>query len=283
MPGLSSIRRVAQVMGDTSSLQGGGGGLAGRAGRRMFGAQLGGFQGGLSVFGLIMYAEFLVYLKNLIDDKASKDVYLASTATYAAAWELGHYNEFLASIGGNPWVSPKPYFFRAPLEVQNPSSAFTAFEMPRIPKASRSGLYEGQRYVGDIRAFASGDIIGRGARRAAGRASASFFWGTLMKPGNNPVWHFMLMVQKQVRRNIREVGLVDTGALKESFQLGLSLEEALAKSRTAMLERLDKVGRSSMASRKISQDAKTGGPDSIGARIDDASRVARIIPRYTPS
>jgi hypothetical protein len=156
------------------------------------------------------------------------------------------------------------------------------FEMPSIPKASRSGLYEGNRYVGDIKAFAKGDILGRGARRMAGRASASFFWGTLMRPGNNPVHAFMEMVRMQVRRNIKEMALIDTGVLRESFMLGDTLEEALENSRKAIIDRLGKKGRIHERARRIMQEAKTGGPHSIGARIDDASRIPRIIPKYGP-
>jgi hypothetical protein len=255
MAGISGIRKVAKLMGDTSSLKGGGDAsvpsqLLGRGARRGFGSQIGPLQGGLSIWGLVMYAEFLTFLKRLMDKKAEHEVYLASAATYAAAWEFGHRNAFLEAIGANPWVSPRPYFFRAPLEVQ--------------------------------KAFAKGDILGRGARRMAGRASASFFWGTLMRPGNNPVHAFMEMVRMQVRRNIKEMALIDTGVLRESFMLGDTLEEALENSRKAIIDRLGKKGRIHERARRIMQEAKTGGPHSIGARIDDASRIPRIIPKYGP-
>jgi hypothetical protein len=76
MAGISGIRKVAKLMGDTSSLKGGGDAsvpsqLLGRGARRGFGSQIGPLQGGLSIWGLVMYAEFLTFLKRLMDKKLS--------------------------------------------------------------------------------------------------------------------------------------------------------------------------------------------------------------------
>lgn len=212
MAGIGTIYRIGRGLGDTSSLFGGGASISARGSRRIMGKTVGRFQGGLNVFGLIMWAEFLSFLRHEIEMDAAKPFWVGSFAQYAAAIENG----FNSSLGGGRFVPGRPYFAPAIKMAQAGAEGAPLSLTGSGGSGARSGLYEGGKYVSSIKAFARGDVAGRYARIGAGRESSKFFWGTLRDPERNVVEGFV----EQIRRHAKKLVPVDKGVLRASIQVG---------------------------------------------------------------
>ena len=234
---LSNIYRAGRYLGDASSLLGPDGGIGPfgtRIGRRVGGKGVGRFQGSLSVFGLIMWAEFLSFLRHEIEKDAARPYWVGSFATYAAAIEKG----FTSSLTGTQ-VPAQPYFDPA---VRMTTAGHQGGGLPSLAgrhgSGVRSGLYEGGKYVSSIKAFARGDIVGRVARVGAGQQASKFFWGTLRDPERNIIEGFMLDIKRQAKRLVP----VDKGVLRASIQTGATEAELKLNSVKAGLTRIDQMG-----------------------------------------
>lgn len=233
LPGLSNIYRTGRYLGDISSLAGPDGGVdafTSRVGVRVGGKGVGRFQGGLSVFGLIMWAEFLSFLRTEIEKDAAKPYWVGSFAQYAAAIENG----FTSSFGGGTQVPPRPFIAPAVRMAAAAHQGQSVSLMGHSGSGLRSGLYEGGKYVSSIKAFARGDIVGRVARVGAGRESSKFFWGTLRDPEKNIIEGYMKTVQKFAKKIVP----VDKGVLRASIQVGGSEAELKANSVKSGLNRI---------------------------------------------
>jgi hypothetical protein len=194
------------------------------------GKGVGRFQGRLNIFGLIMWAEFLSFLRHEIEADAAKPYWLGSFAQYAAPIENG----FRSSLTG-VYVPPQPYIGPAIKMAQAQHQGGGISLMGRSGTGARAGLYEGGKYMSSIKAFARGDIAGRVARVGAGRESSKFFWGTLSDPQRNIVEGIM----NDAKRFAKKLVPVDTGVLRASIQTGATEADLRMRSITAGLNRVE--------------------------------------------
>lgn len=231
--GLSNIYRVGRYMGDASSLFRSEGGIdpfATRIGHRVGGKGVGRFQGGLSIFGLIMWAEFLNFLRHEVEKDTAKPYWVGTFATYAAAIENG----FTSNLHGARAVAAQPYLMPAVKMVSAQYGGGGPSLLSAHGTGLRSGLYEGGKFISTIQGFARGDVVGRVARVSAGRESSKFFWGTLRDPERNIVEGFMESIKAQAKKLVP----VDTGTLRASIQTGATEEELRYNSVKAGLNRI---------------------------------------------
>lgn len=227
MASIGNIFQGARALGDASSINSFGH-FQSRVRSRVLGKGLGRTMGSLNVFGLIAWAQFLNFLTNSLRAEMAEPVWFGSFASYAAGWEYG----FTQGPAANIPSAPRPYFHPAIRKVQ--AEMFGGQRAKTPTNMPRSGLYSGGQHVADISALIKGDIGGRVARRAAGRETSRFFWGALMNPDKNIMESFAKAVVREARRNIRTVGLVKTGALKNSITWADSIGELKAKSYKAI-------------------------------------------------
>lgn len=203
--------------------------ILGRAGGKSFGFMKATF----GVVGMVAFAEFLHLLKQYIAVKSSEPIWLGTMADYAT-----EINEGFTDLGGKHHPA-RPFWDKAILtaeHVRSKSRVFTGyFKPPAIDLSergggvtigsatagTRAGLYEGQKFIGDIQAFARGDIA-RIARREAGRETASFFWGTLSEKTRNPLEKFARIAVREARKNCTDMGILDKGVLRASITYGLT-------------------------------------------------------------
>lgn len=238
IPNLPGINKYGKLLGDASSLQAGTLPLRivrGRIVGRMAGKTFGFVKANFGVFGLIATAEFMGFLRDLVryrvsQNKSGGSVWFGSMATYALPTDRG----FVSRSGKN--IPAAPYFSNALVQANQ--------EMTRRGRrggigsgvtAIRSGLYEGQKYIGDFGAFFRGDLS-RVARRTSGQEVAGFFWGTfrVTKTGIKGPPDLLAVhaqtVLKHARNNLRKYGKVKTGILQQSLAWGGTQEEFMQES-----------------------------------------------------
>lgn len=234
--GLPYIFRTARLLGDKSSLQRGFHDVPRRARMRVVGRAAGKFQAGMSVHNLIIYASFIRWMRESIENAYKKPVYVVNAMRYAPLYESGFPPGYQTTRMRGP---PGYRFWASGLEeTLNPMNDPSA-QIPKL-KLNRAGLYIGGRFAADIKAIYRGRITDRLARRASGREVTKFFWGTLRNPTRNVVEVIAKRFVANVRRNIRGFDLVDTLAMTMAVQMGDSIEDALAKSRSKAYEKLRK-------------------------------------------
>lgn len=236
--GLPYIFRTARLLGDKSSLQRGFSDLPRRAQMRVVGRAAGKFQAGLSVHNLIIYAQFIRWVREAVEDKYKKPVYVVNPMKYAPLYEAG----FPPGFQTTRMKGPPGYRFWSDAIVQtfSFSGGGGSKKAPQL-KFNRSGLYIAGRFAADIRAIYKGKMVARLARRSSGRELTRFFWGTLRNPKRNVFETLAARFVANVRRNIRNADggpLVDTEAMVMSTQMGSTVEEALAKGRAKAYEKL---------------------------------------------
>jgi len=222
MAGIPDIKRVARQFGDWSALGVGGTpttqAIQNRVRNRALGWSAGRAYGlaksHFGIFGLFAFAQFMGYLNDLLKAAHSSEYWVGNMTRYAGWVDRG----FVHNWNGLPY--PPTYFYRdALVQAVNEhfrSNAFSGYGpgtwSGRALKPAKSlkegiwrgrtGLYEGQRFLGDMYGVLRGDAVGRVARREAGRATAGFIWGTLLNPTNQ----FEKLAKKVVanaRRNIK--------------------------------------------------------------------------------
>lgn len=219
--GIPDIKRAAKMLGDYSTLTAGGipeirSALYERGKHRGMGWVAGrtfGFaKANFGIVGLFAFAEFISYLNMLLKAANSSEYWVGNMTRYAGWVDRGFVHYW------NGLSYPPTYFYRnAVSQAVNEYFAgsfftgygFNAFQRVSMPKnaseavwKARTGIYEGQKFLGDMFAVLHGDIGGRVARREAGRATAGFVWGTLLNPSNM----FKIIATKVVanaRRNIK--------------------------------------------------------------------------------
>lgn len=239
--GIKGAFQTARFLGDTSSLSKGYDSVAARVGRRVGGRGLGKMSAGMTIANLFIWAEFLQFMRQAIEGMNAKPVYVVTMMRYA--WG---YNKGFKTIPTSPKRPGPPGFGfwdkGVEAAVRGDESSSSGGRAGSGVGINRSGIYQGGRYMADIRSVYKGDVAGRFARRTAGAETSRFFWGTLANPDRNVMEVFAKRAVKNIRRNIRDIGLVDTGALAMSVQWGNSIEEAREKSRNAAISKLNSAG-----------------------------------------
>ena len=223
--GVPNVNRVARMFGDVSSLGGASSAYSlienrakNRVLGRMAGTSMGLAKSYFGVFGLLAFAQFMGYLKDLTNAANSTEYWVGNMTRYAGWVDRGFVHAW------NHLAYPPTYFYRdAVAKATNDvfrSNAFTgygtgAFSGKASPSKilgarsgreamwrTRTGIYEGQKFLGDMYGFLSGDAVGRVARREAGRATTSFIWGALINP-QNLFLKLATQTQANARRNIK--------------------------------------------------------------------------------
>lgn len=233
IPNLPGINKYAKYLGDYSSLRSGTYPvrvLRGRVLGYMVGKTFGGVKTHLGAWGLVGVGEFFGFARDLVRYYASSPVWFGSMANYAKPVDRG----YITKSGKS--VPPAPYFSNALVQAHmgmtrrgRRGSAGTGLT------AVRSGLYEGQRYIGDFGAFFRGDLS-RIARRTSGQEVAGFFWGTFritetgIKGPPNLMGILAMNVIRNARNNLKRYGKVDTGVLRSSLAWGGSQDEFMQNS-----------------------------------------------------
>lgn len=240
-----------------------------RSRRRIIGSATGKAMVSMNVAGLMMWGQFLAFLRENIEQAMAEDVWLGTIVSYAAGYELG----FTDPSGGR---HRRQYFFSGIRRAQRnnyriPKSeaggavaAATEAELEAAEmaggrggsgsetvKLSRSGLYLGGRFAADIRSIFHGRVTARVARRFAGQEASRFFWGTLSNPEKNVLMVFAVSAKREIRRNIKAQGLVDTGALLNSIAIGKSEREMKKNSFWAVAETLGRSDQMELINSKV--------------------------------
>lgn len=259
---------MARALGDTSSITSSS--VTERVRHRIMGKIAGRSMMGLGVFGLVAYAEFLQWLTNAVRRAAAKEMYLGTVITYASLYEFGLFGnvqskEFPADkepgrrvTGGSTRGYRHAPFFE-PGVRQAIAKRSKGSSPISVPKGGRSGLYEGGKFVADLRSIVRGDITQRFARRAAGASSSRFFWGALANPDHNILEALAKQAKTEVRRKIKEQDLIDTRALLDSIQYGESIEEMKSLSRRRATMRLVQHGLDDQIQHKIADEVSSVG------------------------
>jgi hypothetical protein len=200
------------------------------------------------VWGLVGTAEFFHFLKVLVAARAGEGnaVWVGSMANYALWIDRGwtHHKT------GKKYPA-RPWFRLALKQAEEERSRFRGgFNYPRLPTVfnpsaksvtrTRTGIYEGQKFLGDFTAFfhqASISAVGsRYARREAGRQVSGVLFSALKKK-RNPMEVFAEAIVRHARQNL--VPISDTGFLRASVAMGpteadfmlQSTEQAMAHGR----------------------------------------------------
>lgn len=243
----SSVRKWYGTKGEEYAIQRMQNRLLGRMGGKFTGAVKAHF----GLFGMVAFAEFLAFFKGWIQHKAARPTWVGTNCRYALLIDQGWHDP--RPNAKNPTHPPTFYFTGAIAEARSgKNKAFSGiFKTPNFaPRGSglggrltgaRSGLYEGQKFIGDFRAFVTGDIVGRSIRREAGRGIAGFFWGTLRNPHKNVLEPLAYQIAMGARRNLKTKNINDTGTLSASITIGSSemdlIERSLAQARSHMQRR----------------------------------------------
>ena len=279
--GLPEITFIARALGDYSSIKKGVGMAASQRGftkknplrmrvkSRVLGRGAGFItskaQSWMGLWGLVAVAQGLALVQNLIQVQAAKETWMGSMVNYSQAVERGH-----AGVVSQP---PTYFFSRAIAEASaarfGGSFGKGMFQMPAAGKRgnvitrARTGLYSGQRFIGDFGSLWRGDIASRVVRRETGRQVASFFWGTLSDPKQNILRSYAYDVVRAARRNIRDHSpepLIDTGALYASLAVSdVSRAMFIENSIRQTAEELQKKGLSRLLRTKIDFGSVGGG------------------------
>ena len=237
MAGIADVTRYARGLGDVSAI----GNPAmvpqrflinrpiGWAGGRVVGSAKKYF----GVIGLIAVAEFFSALARSVKYNASQDVYFGSMASYAMWVDRGWTHPESGTS-----VAPYPFFSAAVQQAQAEMMGLGGFSSPYnlrafnpnsgySPKTRiRSGVYEGQKFLGDFGQFYKDSSLsgmgGRVVRREAGRQVSGLLFNSL-KARKNPMIPFVEKVLKYASRNLE--GKERSGILKASLAYGMSMEE----------------------------------------------------------
>lgn len=226
---IPSITRIARVLGDTSAiskpanvprrfLNRGVGFLGGRlvgVGKKHFG-----------LLGLVAIAEFFSGLQTAMRYQQSSPVWFGSMCNYAE-WVDGGWTHHTSGLQ----VPPNPYFTAALKEVQAKDLGAGGFRFgPKLPGANasintkvRSGVYEGQKFLGDMGQFyKDSSLSGLGSRfvrRETGRQVSGFLFNSLRQK-RNPMEIFATRVLTKAKRNLE--GFERSGMLRASLAWGFT-------------------------------------------------------------
>lgn len=245
---LGTIYTIGKRLGDYSSLTGADFSVQKvmkRAESRMLGRMSGkatGMMGAwVGIWGLVMWAQGLDFIRHMVEQAAKRDAWLVTTSKYARSWEEGFTHNWTAKT-----YAPRPTLI--PALAMHSAVSMGAAAMPTIKSSGksksaitslRSGLYEGGKFYSSIQAIYKGNAVRRGAQVMAGSETTKFLWGTLRDPMKNVNEVNALQVRRLIRMYIVGQGLVDTGALYQSWQIGASKEEATRKSLAATSRLID--------------------------------------------
>lgn len=228
--GLRNIFRGARALGDTSALNTPAS-AAGRAGRRALGRGVSRPMVGMDVGNILFWAASLDWIRVAVRRAAAKDVWIVNQMKYSKGYNQGFVDpeqvaKGLTTTGYKFWERGIQTAFR------NLAAGDRRTFYGRGSNV-RSGLYSGGRFIADMKAITNGSLGARMVRRTAGRSASRFFWGTISNPQYNYMEKIAEECVKEIRYNIRQVPLWDTGALTMATQWGNSLQEAKNKSRQA--------------------------------------------------
>jgi hypothetical protein len=178
----------------------------------------------MGMWGLVMWAQGIAYIRQMVENGAKKDYYLGTTATYAEPWETGHTNTWTGkSMPARPTYGPALDLYR---RVQLGTAVLPGLStrvtkrMPNPTTTMRSGLYSMGKFQTTIKRFYRGDIGGRIATQMAGAESTRFIWGVLRNPNKNVNEIAAKTVRRIIRSYIIGQSLYDTGALFLSWETG---------------------------------------------------------------
>ena len=203
------------------------------------GRVVGGSKKAFGMIGLVAVAEFFSGLSRSMKYNAARDIYFGSMASYAMWVDRGW---TLPASGLD--VPPYPFFSAAVEKKQSEMLGLGGFKPPyKMPSPGssaktkvRSGVYEGQKFLGDMGQFfrdaSLGGLGGRFLRRTAGRQVSGFLFNSL-KARQNPMYVFVKEVLKEAERNLD--GKDNTGILRASLAMGLTLREFEDNSRKQIL------------------------------------------------
>jgi hypothetical protein len=232
--GIPEITRYGRFLGDWSALNNPAmvpqrflfNRPVGHAGGRI----VGGAKKYFGVIGLIAVAEFFSALQTRMRYVASTDIYLGSMANYAEWVDRGWTHP-----SSGTQVEPWPFFTAAVKEVQAEdlgAGGFTLNPFSRTMKATtnqttiRTGVYEGQKFLGDLGQFAKdaslGGLGGRFLRREAGKQVSGFLFNSL-RAKQNPTVVLAERILTKADRFL--IGKQDTGILKASLAYGETMKD----------------------------------------------------------
>jgi len=225
--GVPGITKYARQLGDYSSIKRRER-MPFRAFNRMVGRSGGKAihfaQASFGVVGLVAVAEFFHFMKRIVNLRASGPVWFGSMTNYAMWVDRGWTHP-----ASGTQVAPVAYFTKALKQAEDEISAYGGgFRRPRLAgkHASaetkiRTGIYEGQKFLGDLGQFyrdaSPSGIAGRFIRREAGRQSSGFLFSAL-KEKKNPIEKYVILVLKHAKSNLK--GHIDTGLLRASLAMG---------------------------------------------------------------
>lgn len=193
------------------------------------GRMVGGAKRYFGLIGLVAVAEFFSGLSRSMKYNAAKEVYFGSMASYAM-WVDRGWTHPASGLD----VPPYPYFSAAVERKQSEMLGLGGFNAPyKLPSPGssartkvRSGVYEGQKFLGDFGQFyrdaSFGGMGQRLLRREAGRQVSGFLFNSL-KARQNPMIKFVEEVLKEAKLNL--ANHERTGILKASLAYGLTLNE----------------------------------------------------------